>query len=44
MLVVVLRFIFNLHFVVVSSFVDVLHFVVVLHSHFLFDVIPHPFL
>ena len=30
-----------LHFVVVSSFVDVLHFVVV-HSHFLFDVIPHP--
>ena len=32
-----------LHFVVVSSFVDVLQFVVVvLHSHFLFDVIPHP--
>ena len=25
-----------------SSFVDVLHFVVVLHSHFLFDVIPYP--
>ena len=37
-----LFFIFDLHFVVVSSFVDVLHFVVVLHSHFLFDVIPHP--
>ena len=36
-----LFFIFDLHFVVVSSFVDVLHFVVVLHSHFLFDVIPH---
>ena len=34
----------SFHFVVVSSFVDVLHFVVVLHSHFLFDVIPHPFL
>ena len=40
-------FIFDLHFVFVSSFVY-LHFVVVssfvvfLHSHFLFDVIPHP--
>ena len=31
-----------LHFVVGTSFVDILHFVVV-HSHFLFDVIPHPF-
>ena len=54
MLVVVLHFIFDLHFVVVSSFhfwssfcccflfVDVLYFVVVFHSHFLFDVTPHP--
>ena len=40
--VMLLFFIFDLHFVVVSSFVDVLHFVVVLHSHFLSDVIPHP--
>ena len=36
----VLHFIFDLHFVV-SSFVDVLNFAVV-HSHFLFDIIPHP--
>ena len=48
MLVDVLHFIFDLHFVAVSSFVDVLHFIVVssfvvfLHSHFLLDVIPHP--
>ena len=33
---VMLVVIFDLHFVVVSSFVNVLH------SHFLFDVIPHP--
>ena len=37
-----LLFIFDLHFVVVSSFVDVFYFVVVLDSHFLFDVIPLP--
>ena len=40
--VILLFFIFDLHFVVVSSFVDVFYFVVVLDSHFLFDVIPHP--
>ena len=33
----------SFHFAVASSFVNVLHFVVVLHSHFSFDVIPHPF-
>ena len=37
-----LLFIFDIHFVVVSSFVDVFYFVVVLDSHFLFDVIPLP--
>ena len=48
MLVDVLHFIFDLHFVAVSTFADVLHFIVVssfvvfLHSHFLLDVIPHP--
>ena len=47
MLAVVLHFIFDLHFVFVSSFVYlhfgvVSSFVVFLHSHFLFDVIPHP--
>ena len=34
---------FDLHFAAVVHFVVVLHFVNVLHSHFLFDIICHPF-
>ena len=33
---------YDLHFVFVFSCVDIVHFAVALHSHFLFDVIPHP--
>ena len=34
---------FDLYFAAVVHFVVVLHFVNVLHSHFLFDIISHPF-
>ena len=41
-LLLLLIFIFDLHFIFVSSFCCCSLFVNILHSHLLFDIIPHP--